>query len=822
VQHLHALLRSSAYDETVLDRLIDDEARSMLSLGFLTGKHLTKEHPTSNWMLDWDLATFIDALEDSYPLAAEDRHQGGTQKWLEVVKKLRAKARVDFANMNQLRLDVIGVLNSAMYNIGPIPVDQRSEILKSIRKCFSHRENPQGHSVSNDRFQRELDGRLELDPEFRTPTIEKLLEHITRLIYEWERDYHESVARTVGHNTAAPTAAANKQGKQSAKSATKTTGDVTTSVTATTSKSTIDKTITCDGCGQWGHIRDNCYMKNHRDFNATGPWTGSKSDKAVRASMEAKGWTGRPSFLHKKKNADGSSVKGGQSTSSSRSQTPTSPRDTSDNRDTEGHRYEGRGKDRSRGVQFHPGTDKRTTTITHLTCNCGTTQTDTTYRQCLVSLRRSTTYYTALTLFDTGAYTSFVNREVARWLEQQEDKRDGGQSTRRRRSRFDTPTAVIGLAGTEHTSSIYGTVVFDLTLFNEVTKSDNVLQEIEASVIDSCIEVIIGLPDIRKMRIIHRIPSYFDTPDPTFLEPTYTPEITEASLPAMSHVAHLVQPLADITAAKKPNGKHTARSRGARPCSNCAPFIEMGYSNTLCSLSGRPSTPQNIQECHPFIDEIELIKKDDVLDPIADDDNIEWPHNPYEGEALNDIRETPEELLAMITIEGSPWLQSELRKLCMEFIDVFATKVRKEPAMVDPMEIKVDESKWRLPCNRAPPRRHSEEKQKEIRKQIDALEKLGVIRESQATEWSQVHLVPKPDGSWRFTLDFVRLNSATGSLEGWPIPNIRQILNRLGELKPKVYGLIDFTAGIIKHHCMQIRKHTQHSLRNMGSMNGVE
>jgi len=30
-----------------------------------------------------------------------------------VVKKLRAKARVDFANMNQLRYDVIGVLNIA-------------------------------------------------------------------------------------------------------------------------------------------------------------------------------------------------------------------------------------------------------------------------------------------------------------------------------------------------------------------------------------------------------------------------------------------------------------------------------------------------------------------------------------------------------------------------------------------------------------------------------------------------------------------------------------------------------------------------------------
>jgi len=70
-------------------------------------------------------------------------------------------------------------------------------------------------------------------------------------------------------------------------------------------------------------------------------------------------------------------------------------------------------------VQFDPsGTSHRTDTITHLTCNCGSTNEDTIYRQCLVSLHRPTTYFTALTLFDTSAYTSFVNREVAEWLEQ--------------------------------------------------------------------------------------------------------------------------------------------------------------------------------------------------------------------------------------------------------------------------------------------------------------------------------------------------------------------------------------------------------------------
>jgi len=200
------------------------------------------------------------------------------------VKKLRAKARVDFTNMNQLRIDIVGVLNSAMYNVGPIPMDPRSDILKNIKRCFTHRDNPHGHSVSNDRFQRDLEGRLEVDPEYRTPTIERLQEHIARLIYEWEKDHHESIARTVGHNAVACTVPANKQGKQTDKSNTKATGAVTTSVPATTTRTAVDKTIICDGCGHWGHHRDDCGMKDHRDFNATGPWAGSKSDRTVRAS----------------------------------------------------------------------------------------------------------------------------------------------------------------------------------------------------------------------------------------------------------------------------------------------------------------------------------------------------------------------------------------------------------------------------------------------------------------------------------------------------------------------------------------------------------
>ena len=317
------------------------------------------------------------------------------------------------------------------------------------------------------------------------------------------------------------------------------------------------------------------------------------------------------------------------------------------------------------------------------------------------------------------------NREVAKWLEQQDDGEPSPKI-----SRHDQPTATVGLAGTVLSSNIYGTVVFDLTFFNEVTKSDNVLRGITANVIDSCIEVINGLPDIRTHRLIHRIPSYFDVQIHSNEEPQEVKTQEKLSMIANGSSLRL---------------KSTVTCRRSLPCTTFTDLSTIGYNNTLCSMSGRPLTPQQrVYKKHPTISTEDLIKKKDLLDPLDDDDDIEWKANPFDVDSLDGPDETTEELMSKITFKGSPQLQTRLKALVLELIDVFATKVRREPAAVEPMKIVIDKDKWRLPCNRAPPRRHFEEKQKEIRKKVDALLKLGVIKESQASEWSQVHLVPKP------------------------------------------------------------------------------
>jgi hypothetical protein len=70
---------------------------------------------------------------------------------------------------------------------------------------------------------------------------------------------------------------------------------------------------------------------------------------------------------------------------------------------------------------------------------------------------------------------------------------------------------------------------------------------------------------------------------------------------------------------------------------------------------------------------------------------------------------------------------------------------------------------------------------------------LGVIEESQASEWSQAQSVPRSE---RFTIGFVQFNAAIKSLKGWPIPNILETLMRLGTMKPTCFGLLETPEGL--------------------------
>ncbi|CAM4543391.1 unnamed protein product [Caretta caretta] len=67
-----------------------------------------------------------------------------------------------------------------------------------------------------------------------------------------------------------------------------------------------------------------------------------------------------------------------------------------------------------------------------------------------------------------------------------------------------------------------------------------------------------------------------------------------------------------------------------------------------------------------------------------------------------------------------------------------------------------------------------------VGEEVRAIVDLGVIECSQSEWRSPVVLIPKPDGSRRFCIDFRRVN-AMSKFDAYPMPCIDELLNRLGE-----------------------------------------
>jgi hypothetical protein len=196
---------------------------------------------------------------------------------------------------------------------------------------------------------------------------------------------------------------------------------------------------------------------------------------------------------------------------------------------------------------------------------------------------------------------------------------------------------------------------------------------------------------------------------------------------------------------------------------------------------------------------------------LEDESGDEFWSNPHGGRDLVemsdlvplrcDVKTTKidiEETLMQINITGTADLQRNIRLLCKEYIDIFSPTVREEPARVPPLSMIVDSDKWKDKRNRLSPRFLTRDKDADLRKQVALLETLGVIEKSTASEYSQVHLVRKPDQSWRLCIDFKNLNDATESMETWPLQNIPIMIDRVTQHRPRLYGKVDMTSGFFQ------------------------
>ena len=259
-------------------------------------------------------------------------------------------------------------------------------------------------------------------------------------------------------------------------------------------------------------------------------------------------------------------------------------------------------------------------------------------------------------LFDTCADPiSFVNRKIATWIRNQ--RRRYGEHDENDSKTMD----IVALAGISMTSSTYGSVSFNLAFFNEINELNETIISIKAKVIDSCIEV------IRSHHLICKIPSYFDEIESRCQSNQEARPVSKPICNACHSCAH-------------PRCQHShAKQMG----------IETDQYSIWMTRSDQSPDPIDGKVCcsavpsanSQLLETYDLIEKGDVLDSIDDDDDIEWPENPF-GYREDQGTETTEELLAMILFDGSVGFQAKLRKLREEYINIFSTKVRHQSAKV--------------------------------------------------------------------------------------------------------------------------------------------
>ncbi|XP_066509706.1 uncharacterized protein [Hoplias malabaricus] len=80
----------------------------------------------------------------------------------------------------------------------------------------------------------------------------------------------------------------------------------------------------------------------------------------------------------------------------------------------------------------------------------------------------------------------------------------------------------------------------------------------------------------------------------------------------------------------------------------------------------------------------------------------------------------------------------------------------------------------------------------ELKKEVEAMIKMGVIEPSKSEWCSPVVLVPKKDGGLRFCIDFSKLN-ALSAFDPYPMPRADDLIERLG--KAKVLSTVDLCKG---------------------------
>ena len=203
----------------------------------------------------------------------------------------------------------------------------------------------------------------------------------------------------------------------------------------------------------------------------------------------------------------------------------------------------------------------------------------------------------------------------------------------------------------------------------------------------------------------------------------------------------------------------------------------------------------------------QIINSQDILAREIDNDHIDEvvtdPWTDYFNESQDKYKNETQRLRSMADniiknkyhIAGSPSQVAAIQKVLNKYTDVFRETISNTPAKIPPFEINVNKKEWeKLKCNKGYVRPQWSAKMTAIKQFIDQAARDNLIDSSQASHFSQVLLTPKTNGDWRFCIDYRALNTVSEG-QGWPIPNIKSMLQRIGDVKPEIFAVMDLTSG---------------------------
>ena len=180
-----------------------------------------------------------------------------------------------------------------------------------------------------------------------------------------------------------------------------------------------------------------------------------------------------------------------------------------------------------------------------------------------------------------------------------------------------------------------------------------------------------------------------------------------------------------------------------------------------------------------------------ISEQLAHQTESAFPACPVEAE----MEQVPAHLeeLYMAAVRASPdgpEFSQRVQRLLCNYSDVFS-KDSSDVGRTHLVQHSIPVAPGTRPIRHAP-RRLGPEKEAEVEKQVQKLQDQGMISPSDSAWASPVVLVKKKDGSWRFCIDYRRLNNVTNQ-DAYPLPRIDESLDALAG--SKYFSTLDLTSG---------------------------